>query len=962
MPPDHIVLFTDAVDSAQLTEQLGDAAASMFWAAHDRVLRSLIRIWHGREIDKSDGFLILFHAVENAIGFGNALHAACATLEPPLACRVGIHRGPLVMRSNPPDEQALGAKPVEIDGMAKAVAARIMGLARGGQTLLSAAAYGALSEGTAGASVRVDSHGFWRAKGVAEPFEVFECGTEGAVFIPPPESNKTYRVVRVDGDWVPLAHLQHHLPAERDAFVGREDSLAVLHAYFESGVRLISMLGMGGIGKTRLALRYSRRFLGDYPGGAWFCDISAARDLDGVAHAVAQGLTVPLNKADPVQQLGAALLGRGPCLVILDNFEQVARLAEVTIRRWLDLAPETRFLVTSREVLGIAGEQTLVLAPLGREEAEQLFNSRACAADDRYKPSVEDQKIMPLLMDLLDRLPLAIELAAARVRVMSPYMMLDRMSERFKLLAGRGGRRDRQSTLREALDWSWDLLSAPEQTALAQLSVFEGGFALDAAEAVIQLGDDPEVPTALDLVQGLVEKSLLRHLRADRFEMLRSVQDYASERLVSIGAELPLRAEAASAQRRHWVHFASLDEAAATREHCVDLDNLLIACRRAAGRDAEAAVRALEGAWAALRLTGPFRAGIELAGMVGAPDNLSASQRAAVDSVMGAALTLTGDVAAAAQRYESALRHAKAAADKRTLTRVHRLFADLEIGRSRFATALEHLTAAMALARETGERRAQFLVLSGFGALAMKHSRLAEARQHYEAALQLAVGEQDQRWLGGLHGNLGGIALLEGRLLDAQMHYQQALGAMKEVGDRQWEGNTRCNLGLLLHQLGDDGSAWAELEVALKLARSIGHRRLEALTLCNRGIVAGALRDQLAALSAFAEAVQVAAALTDSRMEAEFRGYMGLALARLGRIAEQEACFGRAFALSPDDDPGARGLLCCQRAIAAALVGNEAERGEWCNRAANLLEPLNLPAGSHQLVALDAAKVASTQG
>src|SRR4029079_10616690 len=163
-------------------------------------------------------------------------------------------------------------------------------------------------------------------------------------------------------------------------FLGRTDALQTLATLLDGSTRLVTVLGIGGIGKTRMVVRYAQAWLGDYLGGAWFCDLSTARGLDGIVYAVAQALDVPLGKSDPVLQIASAIAARGPCLVVLDTFEQVARHAEATLGVWLEHAPEARFVVTSREVLGIAGEDTQVLAPMTEQEAADLFLGRMAAA------------------------------------------------------------------------------------------------------------------------------------------------------------------------------------------------------------------------------------------------------------------------------------------------------------------------------------------------------------------------------------------------------------------------------------------------------------------------------------------------------------------------------------------------------------------------------------------------------
>ena len=203
------LLLTDVVDSTKLTETLGDAAMAGLWIAHDRAARDLLPAWRGREIDKTDGMLLLFESAADALGYVLAYHRALAALGLPFKARAGLHVGPVTLRMNTPDDIARGAKPVEVDGLALPVAARVMSVALGGQTLLSADARLALGV----TPQRAQSHGHWRLQGVADPVELFEVGDADAPFVAPPDAAKAYRVVRQGELWVPLREVKHSLPA-----------------------------------------------------------------------------------------------------------------------------------------------------------------------------------------------------------------------------------------------------------------------------------------------------------------------------------------------------------------------------------------------------------------------------------------------------------------------------------------------------------------------------------------------------------------------------------------------------------------------------------------------------------------------------------------------------------------------------------------------------------------------------
>jgi predicted ATPase/class 3 adenylate cyclase len=925
------ILLTDVVDSTQLAERLGDAAAAELGAAHDRVARDLMRAWRGREIDKTDGMLMLFEEADDALGFVVAYHHALAALPVPLKARAGLHVGTVILRSNPAEDVAHGAKPLEVEGIAKPVAARVMSLAIGGQTLLTAEAHAALRDkGLRAPDLRMQSHGFWRIKGLAEPVELFEAGDAHAPFTPPPDSAKVYRVVQRDGLWQPLREVPHRLPSERDEFVGRQEALRELARRFEGGARLVSLLGIGGSGKTRLATRFARSWMGEFPGGVWFCDLSQARDADGIVQAVTQALDVPLGQDDPVRQLGHAIAGRGACLVILDNFEQVSRHAQETLGHWLDRAAQACFLVTTREVLGLPGEQALALPPLDAGDATALFLHRAAAARQDFRLHPEDRSTVEQVVGLLDGLPLAIELAAARVRVMSPQALLSRMGQRFKLLAAGGARRDRQATLRAAFDWSWDLLTDAEKSALAQLSVFEGGFSLDAVEQVVDLcgcAGDPWVP---DVLQSLVDKSFVRSLDGRRFDLLSSVQEYAAERLRT-AASYPGSGDAAElgAQARHAAHFSRFVPRESPGDMAVELDNLGIACRRSALRgDTQLAVDTLVGAWSVLQHCGPFQAGHELARKVAEMPGLQGAQRARVAVIEGCALQACGDMASSQRQLELALAGARDAGDRRVEAQALNSLGALHSFLGRLPTARSYHDAALLTARELADAPEECAALNGLGTVHVDLGLTEEALRYYRLALEAARGARDRRWECAVLGNLGGALFNLGRAAEAAENFAAALATAREVGSRTREVSARCNLGALHHSRGDLDVAAAELQAALSLAQSIGHLGVECVSRCNLGLVCFAREQWPEAHEHYRAALALARELKDRRSEGLFLGYLGQVQARLRHFDDARSSIGDGERLLREvADQFSLGLLMCHRVEVEHLAGDDTAAG-----------------------------------
>ena len=901
-------LFTDIEGSTTLWER-APAAMQRLLAWHDAVLRSAIESSGGHVVKTTgDGVYAVFGTAKDAIAAclqaqrdlqEAAIRAASTTAqltETPISLRVrmGLHSGAAEFR----DGDYFGA-PVNR-------AARIMSVAHGEQVVLSSATMellrGELPEG-----ISLREMGEHRLKGLPDPERLFQLVASG-----------------LRTDFPPLvSQASHTLPAERDAFVGRIDALAELTKRFGRDARLVSVLGVGGTGKTRLVTRFGWSALDAFPGGVWFCDLSEARTLDGITRAVADGLGVPLDSDEPVARIGNAISGRRHCLVILDNYEQVARLAEETLGRWLNRAGFARFLVTTREVLGLPGEEILALGPLPPRDASMLFVKRAEAAKPGFVASMEDQVAIDALAKLLDGLPLAIELAAARVRVMPPRTLLARMSDRFKLLSSIGGRLDRQATLRAVFDWSWDLLSVQEKAALAQLSVFEAGFTLEAAEAVLDLRAFGDAPWAIDVLQSLVQKSLVRQATDDRFDLLVSLQEYAAEHLRTAERYAGSGPAAAlAAEIRHGAYFASLDFRPAGRDASAELDNLVAACRRAAARgDATTAARTLQLAWSVLASRGPFRIAVELASLIQAIPGLEPGTAAIVHEVAGSALRLLRKVGDARRALETSLEQARKAGDRACETRALLNLGALDIHAGRGQSAREVLELALVAARELSNSALESEARNKLGNLEIYLGKPDKALPHFEAALGLARKARDPRREMSALGNLGTMEI--SGATNARLHCDAALAMARNTGDRMIEGNALCNLGLLNYLEGRFDEAAGQLGMALVVEREIGNVEGEGIVLCNLGMVHDALAAYDEADRHYAAALGIAREFELRRLEGQILGYAGVLSARRGKLAEARSRLDAGEALlRAVSDPVSIGILLCNRCEAERLAGS----------------------------------------
>lgn len=735
------------------------------------------------------------------------------------------------------------------------------------------------------------------------------------------EPSQRYRsgrevVQELEGKALDLERAGHALPAERDTFVGRERERAVLlkalHAAsgHELVGRFVTIQGPGGAGKTRLAQRFGWEVLARWPGGIWFCDLSDANTIDGLVAAVAKGLDVPLGN-DPVAQLGHAIAGRGRSLVILDNFEQLVDYAPATLGIWLGQCRETSFLVTSRERLGLEGESVLSLEPLDPAgNGAELFELRAQVHRPGFRVDDTNRTLVHGVVARLDGLPLAIELAAARLRVLSLDQLASRLDDRFGTLAG--GTRGRHATLQTTLDWSWDLLSPWEQTALAQASVFEGGFKLEAAEAVIDVGVYREAPSVLDVIQSLIDKSLVRAKvvgGAPRFEMYESVRDYASGKLADHVAgtavgEAGSSEAAAGAEIRHAEYFSHYGADARgeirwaikrePRSFIPDLDNYIVACRRSLDRDQpDLAARCLGYAWSLLTLRGPYSIGVALATRVIEAGPLRL--RAEVLHVLGQACRVSSQIEAAERHYDEALGEFQKVGDQIGEAYVlcslgihHDNLGHPEVARDLYERAI-------ALAQRIDLPDAQSLALDHLACQQRDQGEFDTARRNFQTALQLNNDMGNRRGEAIVRGHLGALTADSGHVHEALPLFEQALAIYQDIGDRVGEAITLNNIALTHSLEGRSEAAAGAYGRALKIHREVGNRRSEGITLGNLASVRLDQGDLDQAREAVLEALRVHRIVGNRRFEGIHLDSLATIYRRAGDAEEARAAHEQAL-------------------------------------------------------------------
>ncbi|MFT5683372.1 MAG: putative ATPase, partial [Myxococcota bacterium] len=661
----------------------------------------------------------------------------------------------------------------------------------------------------------------------------------------------------------------HNLNAELDPFVGRTRALAQLSDAFLGG-RLVSVLGTGGTGKTRLVLQFARQNLDMYPGGVWFCDLSEAHTREAFASVVAQGLRLTLSEGEPMATLEHAIVGRGQCLVILDNFEQIVSESAV-VAGWVERAVQARFLVTSRIRLGLPDEQVLALSPLSEADAVALFITRAQAKDATFVP--DNIQELETLVGLLDCLPLAIELAAGRIRMMQPSQLIYWMKQRFRLLSDeRPGTSRRQATMRAAIDWSWEMLEGWEKLAFAQCSVFEGGFTLAAAEAVVDLSAFPDAPWLLDVVQSLVDRSLIRpildhRLPQRRFGMLLSLQEYGRIKLRERGEE-------AEAMYRHAVYFAQFGKDDALndprmrcdvslwRARAAELDNLFSAAANVTDRAPELpALAALAAAAFFPRrlssVVGHRLLTRALAGIEAQQGTRWTSLRVRLMRRLGWLEHFMGKGDAARDRLEAVVELAQTSNEPIIESRAAVNLGAVYFTQRQFEEAAAYFRRGLALSRAHNDPWNELIALMNWGVMMFSQGKQAEGRGMLEDALAIARSTGDLQSSGQVLSNLGSMWFATGQREQAKRHYTESLEIFEALGRKREMAIMNLNLGNISEGRRKFDTAARQFERAVMLNRQIGNRQREVYALAALGRLSKDQGHFSEALRHFEETLQV---------------------------------------------------------------------------------------------------------
>ncbi len=644
-----------------------------------------------------------------------------------------------------------------------------------------------------------------------------------------------------------------NLPVQRTGFVGREKEIAAARELLlRPGVRLVTITGPGGIGKTRLGIQVASGMAGHFRGGIHFVPLSAISDPGLVASVIVQ--TFGIREAggqSPIEILKENLRNSSPepVMLVLDNFEQLVEAAS-TVAELLAIGPNLTIMVTSRAALHVYGEHEFPVPPLALPDPQSLpsvevlsqchavalFVQRAVAAKPDFELSLENAPAVAEICARLDGLPLAIELAAARIKVLSPTSMLTRLASRLQLLTG--GSRDlpqRQQTLRGAIDWSYDLLSPAEQKLFRRLSVFVGGCNLEGVEAVCDAKSDLDLDL-LDGMASMVDKSLVEHgVRAGdelRFTMLETIREYALEKLEAHG-EAPLT------KRAHAAYSLVLAEEVATTQSAeesaewldrftVENDNFRAALDwLTQTEDADWGLRlgtALFRFWEIREsiAEGRDRLGrlLNLAGAQ-APTKLRMSALFAAGVLAGE----QGDYSAAVTLINESQDIAHKLGDKTGVAVSLNALAVYACDRGDVASALVLFEASLALWRDQGDQKAVARALSNLANVLKLQGDYDRARNLYAECLAIFHGLGDQTGVAWSLNHQGDVAREQGNSEGARIFYEQGLAIFRRLEDRRSIAGTLADLGNLAREQGDYLTAHALYGESVRLFRSLRHKR-----------------------------------------------------------------------------------------------------------------------------------------
>jgi len=723
-------------------------------------------------------------------------------------------------------------------------------------------------------------------------YELCEAALADELDVPPlPETTALYHWIKRNNAEAPLTAAKiTNLPIPLTSFVGRTQQMTTMKRLLDpaaNGPRLLTLLGAGGSGKTRLAIQVATDVIDRFAHGVWWVELAALNDGEQVTHAVAKALGVNVVANEPIIQSVSNFLGDKQLLLVIDNCEHLIAPSAHLAAELLSRCPNLQVLATSREPLNVGGEMFWPVPTLGlpephpialadlllQHECIRLFFERASAVQPGFRLTQENAPAVIEICAQLDGIPLAIELAAARVKVLPVEQIAARLTStigaRFDLLT-QGSRAvlPRQQTLRAAIDWSYNLLTEDERRLFRQVAIFRGGFTLGAIEQIANFdaASPPQsIPNLLDLLTQLVDKSLVmveQQSEQHRYRLLETLREYALAQSTTT--------ERNSSQQRHAAFFLCLAEQAAPElmraqqqlwqsrletEHANLRAALSYLLAAGEGQMTLRLATALHRFW---DYRGYGREGCDWL-------NKALAQRGAATieiqaQALNAAGWLTyrqGDLAQARLAIEESLGLFQAAEEEIGLAEALQILAVIEMDQGEYLPAQQHLTQSLSLCRTLHYERGIARGLQTLGALAWDQDRIADARDYYRESLQLYQRVGDQVSIANLWLNIGDTERFLDDVVAAHANYEECLKLARALGHIGLIGASLKSLGMLAFKQADYGQARHYGEEALHIFRELGDKPHIGFALCNLGDVARKLGKNQQALAYYCQYLQI---------------------------------------------------------------------------------------------------------
>ncbi len=903
------LMFTDIEGSTLLWEKHDTAIMAAVMEAHNTILRTANAAWGGTEIrSEGDAFFFIFPTASDAVTCALEIQVAL-NVHPwhkdvgQLRVRIGVHTGDMLLLDD------------EYHGMPANLAKRITDAAHGGQVLLSAATYELVkTQFPSGSFTNLGEH---RLKNIQHPEAIFQFRAPQAA-IPKIIGEKRWCEVlgkdaATDPTCIPelqtefpplktLNNLPNNLPAPMNSFIGRETEIRSIVEYLIHGqTRLVTLTGPGGIGKTRLALEAATELLDTYPDGVWFIPLADLIQPEHVITEIATALSLPLEPTqDTIKQVVSYLSGKA-LLLVLDNFEHLMD-AGTDVKTLLLQCPQLRCLVTSREFLRIVGEQRFVVPPLSipsedaayegfqYSESVQLFLDRAAAIVPNFQLTQANAEAIGAICRIVDGISLAIELAAARVRGMTPQHILERLEMALNttskdkyaslLSAQNQDIPARHQTLDAIIDWSYRLLAPDEQRLLCELSLFSGGFFLEAAETICIATSFQTDTEILNLIFNLYDKSLLisdEHLGRTRYRLSVPLQLYLQGKSQQTGFR--------KAHARYYLTFAQqqneklqgAEQTTALSEMAIELDNFRAAFGFAQGNADWLAFGQLAAALSQFF----YVRGLWSEGLAWLKQTESALQKQLVHCQASAAVSVTetnrfhltlAEIRVDLAQFYNARQECQRARQlcEDALQTFRTLKYSLGIVKAlnrlgiiaRYQDQLEesdtHFTEALQTAKLLDDTWQIAFALNNLGLTAYRYGHFEAAKERYAAGLSLARELGDKRGIAYALNNLGTTASRQGLREEAKRYHTESLEIRQELADKRGIATSLNHLGLIAYHQTAYEEAHHSHTKSLHIQRELGDKRGSSYSLSHLGLIAYQQNNDTDARRYYTESLQLA--------------------------------------------------------------------------------------------------------